>query len=84
MLWLLQLHSASRPHSTNQPFSEHYRQVDLYMLALRVVTARVVTARVVTARVVTARVVIARVVIARVITARVHVLLNKSFTSPIK
>ena len=36
----------SRFHSTSQPFTEHYRQTDLYMLALRVVTARVVTARV--------------------------------------
>ena len=41
MLWLLQLYGVSRSHSTSRPFSEHYRQADLYMLALRVVTARV-------------------------------------------
>ena len=41
MLWFLQFDGVTRPHSTSHPFSEHYRQADLYMLALRVVTARV-------------------------------------------
>ena len=41
MLWLLQLYDVSMSHSTSQPFLEHSRQADLYMLALRVVTARV-------------------------------------------
>ena len=30
-----------RSHLTSQPFSEHLRQADLSMLALRMVTARV-------------------------------------------
>ena len=54
MLWLLQLFGVSRSHSTSQSISKHYCQVDLYILALRVVTAKV------------------------------HVVLNGSFTSPIK
>ena len=66
MLWSLQLYGVSRSHSTNQSFSEHYLQVNLYMLALRVVTAGVVTAGVVTARVVTAG----------EVTARVHIMLS--------
>jgi len=41
VLWL-QRYDLMKYHGTSQPFSEHLRQADLSMLALRVVTARLV------------------------------------------
>ena len=41
MLWLLECVGLVRPYSNSQPFSEHYRQANFSMLALRVVTARI-------------------------------------------
>ena len=41
MFWLLQVDGATRSHSTSGPFSERFRQANLYMLALKVVTAKV-------------------------------------------
>ena len=37
----LQCYDHMRSHLTSQPFSEHFPEADLSMLALRVVTARV-------------------------------------------
>ena len=41
MLWLIEPDGLTGPQSTSQAFTEHYRQADLSMLSLRVVTARV-------------------------------------------